>query len=247
MEPDFDKTIAEMRALHDYVNGKIVDKVSFTRFVEALAAAWHKIVSKLEGKMGAIESSVNSALYSIENDIKALETEVVANSKTAKSSIVAVKKQLMDEMRAIARDIDMLRSELPEAYNDSDVRSEINAVRASIPQVVTLQEVWDRFDSVDKKLKALADTKPSIIRQVFGGGRPVHVPMVDDLSGSTNGSNKTFYLSKPPRSLATLKIWGSDFPYILRSGVDFTVSGKTITLTTDAPSSGSNLVAEYYI
>lgn len=83
----------------------------------------------------------------------------------------------------------------------------------------------------------------------FFGGRVAHIPMVDDFSTLTDGSTKTFYLSKAPRSVTTMKIWGSDFPYILRANTDFTVAGKLLTLTaaTDAPSNGATLIVEYYV
>lgn len=84
---------------------------------------------------------------------------------------------------------------------------------------------------------------------MFSPGRPVHVPMVDVFTG--DGSTKTFYLSKAPRSLDTVKAWGSDFPHIMTHGAanGFTITGKLMTLNdgVDAPSDGGRLVFEYYV
>ena len=79
--------------------------------------------------------------------------------------------------------------------------------------------------------------------------RYVNVPIVDDFSGSTNGSLKAFTLSKAPKSINTMLVHGSDSPLILRPTIDFTIAGKILTLTAevDAPSSGATLIAHYYI
>lgn len=73
-------------------------------------------------------------------------------------------------------------------------------------------------------------------------------PFEDDLSGDTDGSNKTFTLTKAPDSDYPIDLRGSDFPYALRKTVDFTVAGKTLTLTSavDAPSNGATLIISYF-
>lgn len=79
--------------------------------------------------------------------------------------------------------------------------------------------------------------------------RYVHTPMVDVFTG--DGSNKAFTLTKAPKSLDTVKGWGSDFPHILVNGSDggFTITGKTLTLNdvVDAPSLDARFVIEYYV
>jgi len=104
-----------------------------------------------------------------------------------------------------------------------------------------IEEIDDKFKDIDKKI--------SNIPRGGMSSRYVHVPMVDDFSGDTDGATKSFTLSKAPKSTTTMKVWGSDFPIILRSGTDFTVTGKTLTLTdeVDAPSTGATLITEYYV
>jgi hypothetical protein len=77
-----------------------------------------------------------------------------------------------------------------------------------------------------------------------GGGGSTTALAVTDLSAQANGSNKTFIL---PTNSSVLEVIGSDSPFIYRQGIDYTVSGTTLTFTAavNAPSAGSTLIAEY--
>lgn len=100
------------------------------------------------------------------------------------------------------------------------------------------------------KIKELKEDITNIPR---GGkiltGRYTYTPMLDRLTSFTDGSTKTFILSKAPKETTTMEVSGTDFPIILDPTVDFTVSGKTLTLTAavSAPSSGATLICKYYV
>lgn len=250
---EYPQGLQELNEMQDYVRGRLVDRKAFTAFVQSLSSVWHKLRTALEKRMGELESTVEQkygeVVRYINTEVSSLSSDIAKLRSETKDGQASIRTQIDNEMRMLEASIADVEASIPERYDPSELQKQINSVKMSIPEVKTLQEVWDRFDRLEKKLRALEDTKPSVIRQVFGGGRPVHVPMVDDWSGNTNGSAKTFYLTKQPRSINTMKIWGSDFPYILRANVDFTVSGKAVTLTSevDAPSNGATLVAEYFI
>lgn len=79
-----------------------------------------------------------------------------------------------------------------------------------------------------------------------GGG---DIILVDDLSDFTDGSTKVFTLSRKPKGINKMLVWGSDFPMILRPTVDFTISNTSLTLTSqvNAPSQGATLIVQYVI
>ena len=106
---------------------------------------------------------------------------------------------------------------------------------------IVVKELKDTIQKLEDRVKKM----PSRIIT----GRYVHTPMVDRLTAFTDGSTKTFTLSKAPKSVSTMEVFGTDFPIILDPTVDFTVSGKTLTLTdqVSAPSSGATLIAKYFI
>jgi methylmalonyl-CoA mutase cobalamin-binding subunit len=78
--------------------------------------------------------------------------------------------------------------------------------------------------------------------QISGGGSIVEA---EDLSSQCDGANKTFTVDYPVKKVIALTC--SQFPIILRRNVDYTFSGKTITLTAEvsAPESGQTLDISY--
>lgn len=100
----------------------------------------------------------------------------------------------------------------------------------------------EEFKGEIKRLEKTISTKTS------GGVRRVYQPYVDDFSAQTNGTTKTFYLSREPLKSNTVLVWGTDFPVILRPTTDFTIAGKTLTLTSAvaAPSTGATLLVQYH-
>lgn len=249
MNDELPQSLRELGDMQDYVKGRLVDKKDFTQFVQSLVSVWHKLRTTIEQKMSQVEELVRSNTQYIDTEIKAVRSSVDSITGAISKRVDTTDKNIQKAVATLRAELSDIALSIPDEYEDDQLRKEIETVRKLIPKVVTLQEVWDRFSKIEKRIHDIADTKPSVIRQVFGGGRPVHVPMVDDWSALTDGVTKTFYLSKQPRSLNTLKIWGSDFPYILRVNVDFTVAGKLVTLTSevDAPSQGSTLVCEFYV
>jgi len=98
---------------------------------------------------------------------------------------------------------------------------------------------------LEDEIKAL---RKELATKTSGGVRRVFQPYVDDFSSQTNGSLKIFTLSREPLKTNTILVWGSDFPIILRPNTDFTVSGKTLTLTSavPAPNSGATLLVMFH-
>lgn len=96
-------------------------------------------------------------------------------------------------------------------------------------------------EEITKLRKELSSSRAS------GGVRRVYQPYLDDFSAQTDGTTKTFYLSREPLKTNTVMVWGSDFPIILRPTTDFTIAGKTLTLTSavPAPNTGATLLVRY--
>lgn len=106
------------------------------------------------------------------------------------------------------------------------------------------------FQIEKEHIKGLVEELSRIASLPRGGGasRRVFIPYRDDFSSLTDGSTKTFYLSRAPLSEATIMVYGTDFPVILRPTIDFTVANKALTLTTavPAPNSGATLIVTYF-
>ena len=101
------------------------------------------------------------------------------------------------------------------------------------------------FEKIEERVNEISSRNTRV--STGGPGKYVHVPMVKVFTG--DGSTKVFKLDKAPKSLDTIKGWGSDFPHILVNGGGFDVVGRTLTIDsgTDAPSDSARFVVEYYI
>lgn len=129
--------------------------------------------------------------------------------------------------------------------------------RVPVPEKETAEQVIEKINTsseqIDKeRIKGLEDEiktlRKEIATKASAGVRRVFQPYVDDFSAQTNGSLKVFALSRAPLRTNTIQVFGTDFPTILRPTTDFTVSGKTLTLTSavPAPSAGATLLIHYY-
>ena len=130
--------------------------------------------------------------------------------------------------------------EIPKAETGGSIADKLEAMIDGKLSIDAIDELREILEDLQKRFK----TGNKIVT-----GRYVHTPIVDRLTDLTDGSTKTFLLSKAPKDTATMEVFGTDFPIILDPTVDFTVSGKTLTLTdaVDAPMSGSTLICKYYI
>jgi len=108
-------------------------------------------------------------------------------------------------------------------------------------KVIKKEKVEGLMDEL-ARIERVASTKPSM------PSRRVYQPKLDRFTAQTDGVTKTFTLTREPLDSDTIEVSGTDFPIILDPTVDFTVSGKTLTLSANipAPSSGATLIVKYY-
>ena len=158
--------------------------------------------------------------------------------------------------------IQEVKNLIPPATDLSLLENRIDEVEKKIPTIpdkITPEQVRDKLENLEGDERLVVDSIKGLkeeleriagtarTRGVFSSIRRVYQPYVDDFSAQTNGSTKIFYLSRAPLKSDTVLVWGTDFPVILRPTTDFTVAGKTLTLTTavPAPSSGATLLVRY--
>lgn len=163
--------------------------------------------------------------------------------------------------KSIYLDLEKVRQSIPGATDLTDIYKKVSEVEGKIPLPATAEVVRDQLETLegDERLdkSAIKGLEEELSRMgskidsktTSGGGtRRVFQPHLDDFSGSTDGSTKTFTLSREPLRTDTILVWGTDFPIILRPTTDFTVAGKTLTLTSavPAPSQGATLLIQYF-
>lgn len=208
----------------------------------------------LEALFSEHRQKVSTELNSFAERLKTAEktlSEGVSKGKEAYKELIYSESRTL--MRLIEQKVKDLEDQIPSAYDDGDIRTQIENVKKLIPVVppqfdastifADLAGIIGRVEDIDKRVKDLA------ARPVGGGGvRRVFQPYLVDVSSDCDGANKTFYLTREPLRTDTIEVHCTDFPIILRPDVDFTVSGKAVILTSAvaAPSSGATMLIKFY-
>lgn len=123
----------------------------------------------------------------------------------------------------------------------------------------TPEQVRDKLETLaaDERLshtairgleEEIAKLRKDIAAKSSGGVRRIYQPYVERFTHLTDGTTKTFYLKREPLKTDTIMVFGTDWPIILDPTVDFTVSGKALTLAAGipAPSAGASVVISYH-
>lgn len=212
------------------------------------------IYSEMSSKMGEMLSEISVIKQDIEKMVKNDDMEAMHA------------KMMMDfdtKLKGFKADLESIKAsipEMPESFDPTDVLNRIREVESKIPKIpdeITGEQIIEKINSseeyIDKeRIKGLEDEIKSLRKEITlrssGGVRRVFQPHRDDFSSLTNGVLKTFTLSREPLKTDTVMVFGTDFPIILRPTIDFTVSGKILTLTSavQAPSQGSTLIVHYF-
>lgn len=250
------KTLDFLEKLQKTVEGGAVQPQEFVSAIKAILKLFKDLKQELNGAFTSLSNefkkgmekqseAVNDIKKSHEDEMRSLAAKLSVDNKNTRQLISQEVKRIegmmpeMPDMEAHGREM-MARL------------SEIEAKIPTINELTTADEVQDLIQEELEELRAelkRIESKPILARQGFlGGFRRVYQPYLDRFSDETNGSTKTFYLSREPLKTDTIKVWGTDFPIILDPTTDFTVSGKTLTLTSavPAPSSGATLIVEYF-
>lgn len=162
-------------------------------------------------------------------------------------------KEEMDTLTTeLYKELKKLKDSIPSPTDLSDLYGKIEGVEKKIPALPTIDDIRDELELEVEDIKGLKEKIKELQKDIAttksGGVRRVYQPYVDDFSALTDGSTKTFYLSREPLKSNTILVWGTDFPIILRYNTDFTVEGKKLTLTSavPAPNSGSSLIVHFF-
>lgn len=201
---------------------------------------------------GSMNKEITKGLDSLNVDLTKLSKVISKDaSKEIQTFASSLKKQIEDVKKLIP--------ELPPETDLSDffkrfneLENMISVVTENIPETFNPMEIDQRIeenrDWAEEEHKKLDDKIKSMVVGRGGGVRRVFQPYRDNFTSQTDGTTKTFYLSREPLKTNTIMAWGTDFPIILDPDTDFTVSGKTFTLTdaVDAPTAGASFIVHFY-
>ena len=216
---------------------------AFKEVIKLTTEIEKKLISKIDNKLSEADIEIKNAKSAVQQAKQDLQ-QIVKETRDANTTTLA-------QLRTRALEsIDSLftKMRLNDRFNTllGQYKAKVEELNTKIADVPTTEQIIDkeRISGLEDEIKSL---RKEIAMKASGGVRRVYQPYVDDFSAQTNGSLKVFVLSREPLRTNTVMVFGTDFPVILRYNTDFTIVGKTLTLTSavPAPSQGATMIAHY--
>lgn len=211
------------------------DKVTISdmeKFLELFADVIRELRDFYEAKLVEFKNEVDFM-----PTIEELEARV---SKTISNLEKTTSAELKDNFKTLRGLIEGIK--IP-----PDRKKEISDVEKSVAEIPPeLESLRKEIEELRKDIKETKKTAKGVT--IFGGGgtRSASVGF-QDLSAQLDGVTKSFTLSKFKKIIG---VWASSSPWILRPTVDYTLSGNTITFTSEINaestlSSGQSVIVLY--
>lgn len=209
----------------DELNEEQLNKLtSLTSAIEDIKSLLDSKVNRLKSEFGGSISSLKEELY---NEVKKLYSTIESIPEPTR----------IDEQSLINKAVELSKEVL---VKDVDTRTNGENIVENINALPTGDDRMKIDASHIKNLPVSMGSSRNV--------RTIYQPYIDRFSDQTDGATKTFTLRKAPLKSDTIEVFGTDFPIILDPTVDFTVAGKTLTLSDSipAPSQGATLIVKYY-
>lgn len=256
--PDKLKTLENIIELLERENPSFEEVADVIRVVLERIEALRQEMAKNMAEMGKmVNGEHQNMMVEMDKEMERMKQRLEALRQSAIGDNQSVMKQLVKE-------VNRLEGMIPEKTDLTEIYAKLKEVESKIPEIPEIPKELDAEGIVSKinrseelidreRIKDLEDLIKELRKEIKtlsgakGSPRRIFQPYLDDFSSQTDGSTKIFYLSREPLKSETVLVWGTDFPIILRPTTDFTISGKTLTLTSavPAPNSGATLLVRY--
>jgi BMFP domain-containing protein YqiC len=225
----------------------------FNKLVEFVKKAKEQIDEAATTHAAELDSKVAELTDSLTTRLTTSETTLTTRQDTDRNTMYSESRTLM---RLLDQKIADLESRIPESYDDAHVRSEVAAVRASIP---VLPPAFDASDLIAGQ-STLQETLESLIKRIEelerrpvgrGGGTSAagvaqafkYILKTEAVQGTIDGVNTTYTLTQPIFAILSLSINGA----VIAQLPNYTINGKTITFASPLPAdyAGTDFEAKY--
>lgn len=242
----FDQLIKFLKVLDDAASKrevkemfeKLVDHLKTFKKEQLQNTAQHsdEMANLVQDTFAALQQAIEDNRSDVEGRVGSLSNETKSDNRTT--------------MRMFEQRLDTLRSEIPEVYDDSEVRSLIKEVRALIPVIPppfdatdilnTSAEISAKLDDLEKRVDELArrpvgrgggGTSAAGVAQAFKYIARTEVP-----TGAIDGINLTYTVKSPIFFVMNFSIAGE----VIMQLPNYTIKGSTITFATALPADFSS-------
>lgn len=239
------QTIADIFGGVDDLLRSAVTQEEMQQILTEIASSFRQLTALVNEKMAENKAGMEGETKRLSEEGSNLEKRLLKLIETKNTGTKQeFDKKLTQLSNELSAEIGYVES-LIEKYDDSELREHMiamNEMLAKMPEEFDPTGIAEDIEKLEKEVDELKKRPTG----TGGGVRRVFQPYLDRFQG--DGSTKIFYLKREPLRTDNIEVWGTDFPIVLDPDNDFTVVGKTLTLTNavDAPTNGAIIVIKYY-
>lgn len=187
--------------------------------------------------------------------------QAVKEAESALKNITEEHKRVVaSDIRTITRMVQQakedIRGEIPEEYDDSDLRGYVDSVKEMIPEMpeqFDASEIVEDIEEHEQKIERLEKELEELKRLPTGRGGGTsamgvaqafkYILKTEAPSGAINGSNTAFTVKHPIAAVLSFSLNGETIAQL----PNYTISGRTITFASALPSaySGKDFEIKY--
>ena len=235
----------ENKTFQEFLNdaaSKVEVAKLFKKLVDFVKEAKTRLEGLHEKHMGEMAAKAETLEKKAEMSQKQLSDGLSQGKKEAKDLIYSESRTLMRLMEQKVAD---LQAQIPDEYEDDELRKELENIKASIPDVpaqfdpsTILSELTKLIAKVEKLEKDIEELKRRPVGRVGGGVSAIGVAQAfkwiaktEEPVGAINGSNTTYTVSSTIWWVAGFTLNGEQIAEL----PNFTYAGKTITFASALP------------
>ena len=209
----------------------------------------------------ALETVSNEHKEKLSNEVKDVSGRQLEAEKRLSKGQEDNNKLIYSESRTLLRLMEQkvadLKEQIPEGYEDSELRRELENIRAAIPEVppqfdpsTILSDLTNLIQKVEKLEKDIEELKKRPIGTIGGGVTNMRIQQAfkyilktEQPSGLINGSNTAYTVTQPIFAVLSFSLNGETIAQL----PNYTISNKTITFSSALPAaySGKDFEVKY--
>lgn len=218
----------DLKAIFDVVNRQSITiedvKPLFQTLITAFKEAHKALKESADIHNAALSEKIDNNLALIEK--KQSEIDKIANTTTDLQSSMEVKVKAMFEE---------LEDELPEEYDDEELRAELIAIKEAINSIPKYddselrQMIKTLEEKIDDRIKRLTTTGGVTNARIIQSFK--YILKTEEPVGAIDGVNTTYTLSQPIFAILSMSLNGETIAQI----PNYTIAGNTFTFSTALP------------
>lgn len=219
---------------------------AFTGLVKAIKDVKTTLEEETKAENKTAKEAVDLALSQALSELSKAESRF---SAMFASHVTEMKSDARTTLRMIEQRLDSFEEQIPDDYDDTDLREMVAQVRNEIPEMPEAfdpSEIMEDIEELEKEIKELkkrpittgGGVTNARIQQAFK-----YILKTEEPVGDIDGVNTTYTVSQPIFAVLAMSLNGE----VIAELPNYTISGKTFTFSTALPAaySGKDFEIKY--